>query len=255
MALIKSEKEIEALAEGGKRLAEILRKVAEAVRPGVTTKELDTIAEQSIVSCGGIPSFKGYNAFGARTAYPASLCTSINDEVVHGIPSKKRILKEGDIIGLDIGMKWQGLYTDMAVTVGVGQIDAALEKLIEVTQKALDVGIAVVRPNASIGDIGEAVQKYVEQSGFGVVRQLVGHGVGHKVHEQPEVPNFGRKGSGLKLAEGMVLALEPMVTAGKHGVFLAKDDWTWKTKDHSRAAHFEHTVAITEDGVQVLTQI
>lgn len=253
MALVKSEKEIINLAEGGKRLAEILQKVAEAVRPGVTTKELDNIAETLIVSSGGTPSFKGYNAFGAHTAYPASLCTSINNEVVHGIPSEKRILKEGDIIGLDIGMKYTGLYTDMAVTVGVGRIDADSQKLIDVTRSALKAGIATVRQGSSIGDIGEAVQTFVEANGFSVVRELVGHGVGHAVHEMPEVPNFGKKGRGLKLAEGMVLALEPMVTAGDYRVVLANDDWTWKTKDGSRAAHFEHTVVVTKNGACVLT--
>ena len=254
MALVKSEKEIANLAEGGKRLAEILQKVVEAVRPGVTTKELDRIAETLIISSDGIPSFKGYNAFGARTAYPASLCTSINDEVVHGIPSEKRILKEGDIIGLDIGMKYAGLHTDMAVSAGVGKVDADSQKLMDATRIALEKGIAEVRAGAHIGDVGEAVQKYVEGYGFGIVRELVGHGVGHAVHEQPEVPNFGERGRGMCLVEGMVLALEPMVTAGDYRVVLADDDWTWKTKDGSRAAHFEHTVVVTKDDVRVLTK-
>lgn len=254
MSLIKSEKEIGLLDKGGKRLAEVLQKVVEAVRPGVTTKELDELAEKLIIASGGTPSFKGYSVFGVRTAYPASLCTSINDEVVHGIPSKKRVLQEGDIIGLDIGMKYEGLYTDMAVTVGVGRIDVDSQKLIDVTHSALDKGIAEVRAGAYIGDIGEAIQKYVEGYGFGVVRELVGHGVGHAVHEDPAVPNFGKKGHGLKLAEGMVLALEPMVTAGRRHVFLAKDDWTWNTKDGSRAAHFEHTIVVTKNGVRVLTE-
>lgn len=254
MSLIKSQKEIQALAEGGRKLAEILQKVVEAVRPGVTTKELDSIAEVLISSSGGTPSFKGYNAFGARRAYPASLCTSINDEVVHGIPSEKRVLKEGDIIGLDIGMKYKGLYTDMALTVGVGKVDADSKKLMDATQSALEKGIAEVRPGAYIGDIGEVIQTYVEGYGFGVVRELVGHGVGHAVHEEPEVPNFGKRGKGIRLAEGMVLALEPMVTAGKHHVVLADDEWTWKTADGSRSAHFEHTVVVTKGGVTVLTK-
>ncbi|OGZ44165.1 MAG: type I methionyl aminopeptidase [Candidatus Ryanbacteria bacterium RIFCSPHIGHO2_02_FULL_45_17b] len=253
MSLIKSQKEIQALLEGGKKLADVLQSVVELVRPGVTTKELDELAEKLITACGGTPSFKGYSAFGARNAYPASLCTSINDEVVHGIPSEKRVLKEGDIIGLDIGMKYQGLFTDMAVTVGVGRIDADSQKLIDVTHESLEKGIAEVHPGARIGDIGEAVQVFVESNGFGVVRELVGHGVGHAVHEEPEVPNFGKKGQGLKLEEGMVLALEPMVTARSPRVLLAKDEWTWKTKDGSRAAHFEHTVVVTKDGVRVLT--
>ncbi len=255
MSLIKSQKEIQALAEGGKILAEVLQKVVEAVKSGVTTKELDSIAETLIASSGGIPSFKGYNAFGARIAYPASLCASINNEVVHGIPSEKRVLKEGDIIGLDIGMKYESLYTDMAVTVGVGKIDAGSRKLIDVTHESLEKGIAEIRTGAHIGDIGAAVQKYVEGYGFGVVRELVGHGVGHAVHEQPEVPNFGKKGQGLKLAEGMVLALEPMVTVGSPRVILAKDEWTWKTTDGFRAAHFEHTVVVTKDGARVLTKL
>ncbi len=254
MALVKSEKEIAILAEGGRRLAGIMRQVVEAVRPGVTTKELDTIAETLIISSGGTPSFKGYNAFGARIPYPASLCTSINDEVVHGIPSEKRVLQEGDIIGLDIGMKYEGLFTDMAVTVDAGYIDEASKKLIDTTRMALEKGIQAVRSGAHIGDIGEAVQACAEARGFGIVRELVGHGVGHAAHEDPEAPNFGKKGRGLKLLEGMVLALEPMVTAGKHQVFLAKDGWTWKTKDGSRAAHFEHTVAVTKNGARVLTE-
>ena len=232
MSLIKSQKEIQALLEGGKKLADVLQSVVELVRPGVTTKELDELAEKLITACGGTPSFK---------------------EVVHGIPSEKRVLKEGDIIGLDIGMKYQGLFTDMAVTVGVGRIDADSQKLIDVTHESLEKGIAEVHPGARIGDIGEAVQVFVESNGFGVVRELVGHGVGHAVHEDPEVPNFGKKGQGLKLEEGMVLALEPMVTARSPRVLLAKDEWTWKTKDGSRAAHFEHTVVVTKDGVRVLT--
>ena len=253
MSLIKSEKEIAILTEGGRLLADILQKVVEAVRPGVTTKELDSLAESLILSSGAVPSFKGYNAFGARTVYPASLCTSINDEVVHGIPSTKRVLQEGDIIGLDIGMKYKGLYTDMAVTVGAGQIDADSQKLIDATRVALDTGIAQVRVGAYMGDIGAAIQEYVEGYGFGVVRELVGHGVGHAVHEEPEVPNFGKHGKGMRLLEGMVLALEPMVTAGSPRVVLSKDEWTWKTKDGSRSAHFEHTVVVMKDGARVLT--
>lgn len=255
MSLVKSEKEIENLREGGQKLAYVLQKVAEAVKLGLTTKELDQLAETLIIASGGMPSFKGYTAFGARSAYPASLCTSINDEVVHGIPSEKRVLEEGDIIGLDIGMRYKGLYTDMAVTVGVGRIDADSEKLIEVTRQSLEKGIAEVHSGAHIGDIGETVQVFAEQNGFGVVRELVGHGVGHAVHEDPEVPNFGKRGRGMRLTEGMVLALEPMVTAGNPRVMLAKDEWTWKTKDGSRSAHFEHTVVVTKNGASVLTKV
>lgn len=253
MAFIKSNKEIEALREGGQKLAEILRKVVEAVKPGVTTKELDRLTETLILSSGGAPSFKGYHIPGARFSYPASLCTSINDEVVHGIPSEKRVLKKGDVIGLDIGMKYKGLYTDMAVTVGVGAINAASRKLLTVTEHSLAEGITQVRAGAHVGDISEAVQTYAENHGLGVVRELVGHGVGHAVHENPPIPNFGSRGQGEKLREGMVIAIEPMLTAGDYAVVLGPDDWTWKTKDGSRAAHFEHTVAVTKDGVKVLT--
>lgn len=254
MSLIKSQKEIDILAEGGKRLAEILQKVAEAVASGITTKELDRLAESLILSCGGTPSFKGYKTSNARTAYPASLCTSVNDEVVHAIPSK-RILEEGDIIGLDIGMRYKGLFTDTAVTVGVGAIDSDSKKLIDVAEGALAIGIACVRVGARVGDVGSAIQNYVESHGFGVVRELVGHGVGHAVHENPEIPNWGQKKHGIKLVEGMVLALEPMVTAGDYKVVLDTDGWTWRTQDSSRAAHFERTVVVTKDGVRVLTEI
>ena len=254
MAVIKSKKEIEALAEGGKPLAEILKKVADAVRPGATTNELDRLAESLILSHGGAPSFKGYRAFGARRAFPATLCTSINEEVVHGIPSDKRVLKEGDIIGLDIGMKYKGLYTDTAITVGAGTLDTASQKIITVTREALLLGITEVRAGVFTGDIGEAIQTYVEDHAFGVVRELVGHGVGHKVHEDPEVPNWGHRGHGRALREGMVIAIEPMVTAGNYSIELANDDWTWVTKDRSRAAHFEHTVVVTKNGARILTQ-
>ena len=236
-------------------MAEILRKVADAAQAGVTTKELDALAERLILFSGGTPSFKGYNAFGARSAYPASLCTSINDEVVHGIPSEKRVLKEGDIIGLDIGMKYSGLYTDTAITVGVGAIDADSKKLMDVTRAALAAGILQVRAGGYTGDIGEAVQAYVEDYGFGIVRELVGHGVGHKVHEEPEIPNFGKRGHGVLLKEGMVLAIEPMVTAGSFRLHLDEDEWTWRTQDGTRAAHFEHTIVVTKNSARVLTEI
>jgi methionyl aminopeptidase len=254
MSLIKSQKEIDILSEGGKLLAETLQKVAEAVQPGVTTKELDTLAENLIMSSGGKPSFKGYTVPGAKYAYPAALCTSVNEEVVHGVPSD-RVLKNGDIIGLDIGMRFGGLYTDTAVTVPVGIIDNESHKLITATKNALDSGIAVIKPGTYIGDFGEVVQTYVEDHTYGVVRELVGHGVGHAVHEEPAIPNFGKRGRGLVLKEGMVLALEPMVTAGNYRVLLADDSWTWRTADGSRAAHFEHTVVVTKQGVRVLTQI
>jgi methionyl aminopeptidase len=252
VALIKTKKEIGALAEGGTRLAEILQKVAEAVKPGVTTKELDRLAESLILSSSGTPSFKGYYIQGSPP-FPASLCTSVNEEIVHGIPSETRVLTEGDIVGLDIGMRFKGLYTDTAITVGVGTVTADSQKLMAATREALAAGIAVVRPGARVGDIGAAVQEYAETRGYGVVRELVGHGVGHAVHEDPQIPNYGKQGHGPKLAEGMVLALEPMVTAGRRQTELAADKWTWRTKDGKRAAHFEHTIVVTKDGVHILT--
>lgn len=253
MSIIKTREEITLLREGGHILARVLADVVGAVRAGISTHELNRIAEEHIRASGGEPAFKGYQAFGARVAYPATLCTSINDEVVHGIPSEKRILKAGDIIGLDIGMKYKGLYTDMAVTVPVGAIDMKAQKLIAVTKKSLDIAIAAVRAGATIGDIGHAVQTYVEGEGFGVVRDLVGHGVGHAVHEDPQVPNFGKKGTGMRLKEGMVLALEPMVTERGWKVKIDADQWTWRTRDGSRAAHFEHTIIVTKNGAEVLT--
>lgn len=253
MSTIKSPKEIALLREGGRILARVLADVTAAVHVGVSTQELDKRAEGRMRALGGEPAFKGYKAFGARVSYPATLCTSINDEVVHGIPSEKRILKDGDIIGLDIGMKYKGLYTDMAVTVPVGAIDEKAQRLIAVTKKSLDIAIAVVRAGATVGDIGHAVQSYVESEGFGVVRDLVGHGVGHAVHEDPQVPNFGKAGTGMRLTEGMVLALEPMVTEGGWKVKIDKDQWTWRTRDGSRAAHFEHTIVVTNNGAEVLT--
>lgn len=250
---IKTKEEIEVLREGGKILAKILDEISHHVSPGVTTKGLDTLAESLIISAGGIPSFKGYRVAGAPMPYPGSLCTSVNDEVVHGIPSD-RVLIEGDIIGLDIGMRYKKLFTDMAVTLPVGKVDDKSLELIEITRKSLHWGISAAKPGMHTGDIGFAVQHFVEDHGYGIVRQLIGHGVGYKVHEDPEVPNFGKKNSGLRLFPGMVLAIEPMVTAGDWRVRLGDDGWTWLTEDGARAAHFEHTIVITENGAEVLTE-
>jgi len=253
VSLIKSKEDIAAIRAGGRILARVLRAVAEAVHPGLSTADLDAMAEKLIRDAGGTPAFKGYKAFGAQAAYPATLCTSVNDEVVHGIPSVHSILKEGDIIGLDIGMQYEGRYTDMAVSVAVGKTDDRAQRLIAVTKKSLDIAISKVCSGVSIGDIGDAVQTYIEAQGFGIVRDLVGHGVGHEVHEDPVIPNFGKSGHGPKLQEGMVIALEPMVTEGSWRVKIDADEWTWRTKDGSRAAHFEHTILVTKDGAEVLT--
>jgi methionyl aminopeptidase len=259
--IIQSQRELELLREGGKHLALILSRVAESVKDGVTTKELDTLAEKLILECGGTPSFKNYQAFQSESPFPASLCVSVNDEIVHGIPSG-RILKDGDIVGLDIGMKWpnseDGLYTDTALTVLVGEETEAMlssSKLIVATKKSLDVGISVVRAGVKTGDIGFAIQQYLEKENFGVVRELVGHGVGIAVHEDPEIPNWGKQGTGEMLVEGEVIALEPMATEGKYKIKLLEDDWTWSTADGSLSAHFEHTLVVTKNGVEILTKL
>jgi methionyl aminopeptidase len=245
--------EINSLCEGGHLLAEVLAEVVRAARPGVRTIELDRIAEAHIRAVGGSPSFKNYNTKNAKSLYPASLCVSVNDEVVHAIPGE-RTLMAGDVVGLDIGMEYKGFFTDMAVTIGVGTIDAESKKLISATRRALEIGIAEAKPGAHIGDIGAAIQGYVEGEGFGVVRELVGHGVGGAVHEDPEVPNWGQRGSGLEIIEGMVLALEPMTTIGSPHVKVAPDGWAWKTENGKNAAHFEHTILITKNGAEILTQ-
>lgn len=249
--IVKTQKELEILREGGKKLAAILNEVAHHAIAGVSARELDDLAEMLILKAGGKPSFKGYKVKGAPMPYPGSLCVSINDEVVHGIPTD-RVLKAGDIVGLDIGMIWESLYTDTALTVLVG---GGANKLVEATKKSLEVGIAQVHAGAHVGDIGHAIQEYLEREGFGVVRELVGHGVGRAVHEDPEIPNWGKKGTGPELIEGMVIALEPMATDGGYKVKILPDGWTWVTSDGSRAAHFEHTIVVTRDGTEVLTRI
>ncbi len=247
--IIKTSSEIALLQKGGLILGRILQKVAQRVKPGISTLELDILAENLIKQEGGEPSFKGYRGF------PATLCTSVNEEVVHGIPSAERILKEGDIIDLDIGMKYQGLFTDMSMTVGVGKIDQKARELIEVTYQALLKGIAQVAPGKYTGDIGFAIQNFVEKRGFSVVRELVGHGVGKKVHEEPDIPNYGKKGEGVKLRKGMVIAIEPMVNQGDWRIIIKDNGWTAVTADHSLSAHFEQTVAVTEKGYQILTPL
>lgn len=253
MISIKSQEEIKILREGGKILASVLYEVAEEVSPGIATIKLDELAEKLIKKNGGEPSFKNYKTYQDKISYPASLCVSVNDEIVHGIPSEEKILKEGDIVSLDLGMKYKNLYTDMSITVPVGKINKEAEKIIKTTKKSLDAGIKAIRDGARIGDIGFAIQSCAEKNGFNVVRKLVGHGVGYKVHEMPDVPNFGTKGNGLELKQGMVLALEPMLTVGSPDIILDKDNWTWKTKDGSLSALFEHTVAVTKKGAEIIT--
>lgn len=262
---IKTKEEIETIRDGGRHLAAILKKVEKLARPGVSTRDLDEEAERLIHEAGGEPSFKGYRIQETRVPFPCSLCTSLNDEVVHGIPRKNRILKNGDIVGLDIGMRWpseasakeagglRGLYTDMAVTAGVGKISKQAEDLLQATKDALGVGIQTVRAGAHVGDIGYAIEQYLKKYRYGIVRDLAGHGVGHALHEEPLIPNYGKPGTGAELKEGMVIAIEPMATLGDWRVALDEDEWTFRTADGSLAAHFEHTIAVTKDGADVLT--
>jgi methionyl aminopeptidase len=248
----KTKEEIEKICEGGAKLAGVMEVLKKEAKSGVTTKELDRLAEKLILEAGGEPAFKGYKGSKDQYPYPATICVSVNDEVVHGLPSARK-LEEGDIVGLDIGMKYKNLFTDMAETIGIGEISENDEKLIKATKEALDLAISMVRPGVKTGDIGEAVQKFIESNGFGVVRELVGHGVGYKVHEEPQIPNWGKSGEGAELLENMVIAIEPMVTAGDYKLDISDDKWTWKTKDGSRTAHFEHTMVVTKSGAGVLT--
>ena len=254
MTILKNIEDINKLREGGKILASVLREAASRALPGAKTTELDKLAEKIIKEAGGRPSFKNYKTADDKIPYPASLCVSINEEVVHGIPGE-RVLKDGDIVSLDLGMEYKGFYTDSAVTVSVGEASEQAKKLIETTKEALNLGIMAVKNGAFTGDIGYAIQSFAEKNGFNVIRKLVGHGLGRKVHETPEVPNFGAKGKGEILREGEVIAIEPMITAGRHDIYLDKNWWTWKTKDGSLSAHFEHTVIVTKNGAEIITKI
>jgi len=233
-------------------VAEVLQELKRRVAPGVTTLDLDAVAEQMTLKKNAIPAFKGYNVGGR--IYPRCLCASINDEIVHGIPSN-RALREGDIIGLDYGVIFEGFYGDSAVTVGVGKVSDEAQRLMDVTEQSLYKGIEQLRDGRRLGDLGAAVQRFAESAGFSVVRAFVGHGIGKRLHEEPPVPNYGEPERGLRLKEGMVLAIEPMVNAGSYEVEIKEDGWTAVTKDGSLAAHFEHSVAITKDGPFVLSQI
>ena len=252
---IRNDEQKASLIEGGKRLAAVLNALKERVAPGVTAEELDGLAEQMIRDGGDEPCFLGYTPEGANRPYPATLCVSINEEVVHGIPNEgPKILKEGDIVGLDLGLVHEGVIVDAAITVAVGQIPEASKKLMRATEEALATGIAAARPGNHVGDIGHAIQEVIERAGFTVVRELGGHGVGERVHEEPFIANFGRPGEGPELVEGQVLALEPIAAAGKGAVVLAPDGYTYRTKDGSRSAHFEHTILIEKGGARIVTK-
>lgn len=239
--------EIEIMQEGGKILAAIMEKLKKEVKPGVTTKYLNKVASNLVFSYNAEPSFLNYDG------YPAGLCTCINEEIVHVLPSERK-LKSGDMLSLDFGVRYKGYCTDMAVTLGVGEIDKQKKKMIKITKKALICGIEQAYPGNHLGDIGYAIQRQAEKNGFNVVRELVGHGLGKEVHEQPNVFNYGNPGEGLKLKSGMVLALEPMLTAGDWRIKETKDGFGYKTRDNSLSCHFEHTIAITNQGPKILTE-
>jgi len=251
---LKTTEEIEILKEGGRRHAEILSTLVSKVLPGISVLSLEEEALRLIRERGDEPAFLGYKPQGTRRKFPAALCVSINDEIVHGIPNEEeKILREGDIVSFDLGLLHRGLITDAAVTVPVGSIDEQSRKLIETTRTALKRGIEAAQVGKNIGDIGAAISKSVRPTGFSLADDLVGHGVGYSVHEDPFVPNFGIKGRGEKLVPGLVLAIEPMVNVGSSAIKVLNDGYTIKTRDGSRSAHFEHTIAITERGTIILT--
>jgi methionyl aminopeptidase len=252
MISLKSPREIEVMRAANLIVAEVLEELREHVHPAVTTAELDRVAEELTRRRGAVPAFKGYEVNGR--VFPKSVCISINEEVVHGIPSEKRVLQEGDIVGIDFGVCYQGLYGDAALTVAVGQADADSQRLMQATREALWAGIEQVQIGHRLGDVSAAIQARVEREGFSVVREFVGHGIGKRLHEEPQVPNFGERDRGVRLREGMVLAIEPMVNAGGPDVIIKADGWTAVTRDHSRSAHFEHSVAVTDKGPYVLSQ-
>jgi len=247
MIVRKSQAELETMARAGAVVAETLAAIGEAIEPGVTTAELDALAEELIRSRGGVPTFKGYRGF------PASICASPNTMIVHGIPGEYR-LAEGDLMSIDVGVTLDGFVGDSAYTFAVGEIDADARRLLDVGQAALAAGIEAAQSGNHVGDISSAVQRVTEDAGFSIVRSLVGHGVGRSMHEEPQVPNYGEPGHGPKLAPGMTIAIEPMITAGGPEVFVADDEWSISTTDGSLAAHFEHTVAVTDEGPQILTR-
>ena len=246
MVTLKSAREIEIIRRSGKITARVLTDLMKAARAGMTTGELDRMAEEGIRGLGGVPTFKGYHGF------TGSICTSVDDEVVHGIPGK-RVLRDGDLLSIDIGTTLEGYVSDSAVTVPIGNVSADARRLLDVTQECLMVGIAQMQCGNHVGDIGAAVQVHAEKNGYGVVRELVGHGVGQAMHEEPQVPNYGKAGTGMELRPGLILAVEPMITQGSHAVKILKDGWTVVTADGKLAAHFEHTIAVTQEGPKILT--
>ncbi|MGZ8595259.1 MAG: type I methionyl aminopeptidase [Actinomycetota bacterium] len=253
MIIYKSADEVDRMRAAGRIVAGTIDRVVEAVRPGVTTAELDAVAEAYILERGATPSFKGYSG-ASRVPFPASICTSLNEEIVHGIPSPNRVVAEGDVLSLDFGAIWEGFHGDSAVTIIVGEPPSPeAEKLVRVTQDALEAAISQIRPGGRLSDIGATVQQVAEGAGFSVVREYVGHGIGRSMHEDPQIPNYGEPGRGPQLKPGLVIAVEPMVNIGGWETRVLADDWTVVTDDGSLSAHFEHTIAVTEDGCEVLT--
>lgn len=249
MTRVKTSDEISAMRESGKMLATVLKKLRVEIAVGMSTKDLAEIAKQELRSLGGQPTFLGYFGF------PDVLCVSVNDEIVHGIPRKERVIKHGDIVSLDFGVSYRGMITDSAITVLMGKANSAVQRLVNDTERSLMAGISVIQAGISVGDISYAVQKSLDKGKYGIVRDLVGHGVGHELHEDPNIPNYGKKGTGPKLNAGMTIAIEPMATLGDYRIKTDADGWTIRTADGSLAAHFEHTVLITHDGYEVLTTV
>lgn len=246
---LKSPADLERMRRAGRLAAQVLEAVGRAVAPGVTTKELDRLAEKFIRDAGGVPTFLGYRG------YTATLCASINEEVVHGIPNPKRVLREGDVVGIDVGATLDGFVGDTAATFAVGRITDEAQRLLQTTRESLNQGIAAARVGNRLGDVSAAIQRVAEEKGYSVVRDFVGHGIGRNMHEEPSVPNYGTAGTGLRLEAGLVIALEPMVNVGTWRVQVLKDGWTVVTEDNRLSAHFEHTVAVTDAGPEILTQI
>ncbi len=253
MISIKTPEEIEIMRQAGRILAEVMNKIVPKVQRDVSVLEIDELAEKLICQTGAEPGFKGYKSGGK--IYPATLCVSVNEQVVHSLPKKETVLKQGDIVGIDCGVKYQEYYSDMALTVGVGKISSQAKKLIQVTKKSLDTAIKKIKPGIHLGDVSWSVQSYVEKNGFSVVRQLSGHGIGKELHEEPSILNYGEKRTGPILKQGMVLAIEPMVNAGGWKIKTLDDNWTIVTEDGSLSAHFEHTILVTEKGAEVLTRL
>ncbi|MFA5961635.1 MAG: type I methionyl aminopeptidase [Parcubacteria group bacterium] len=253
MIIIKSKKEIELMREGGQLLGQIMERLGEIIVPGQNTFEINKLARKLVFDSGGFPIFEGYGEPG--NTFPAAVCTSINNEIVHGIPKKSRIIREGDLVKLDIGMKYKGMITDMARTFPAGKIGSEAQEILDATKKCLDEGIKIIKSGAKLTDYGKAVESCAKAHGFSVVRDLVGHGVGRELHEDPQIPNYLTHMREIVLQEGMTLALEPMINAGTHYIKIMKDGWTYATKDGKLSAHFEDTVVVTKNGVEILTRV